>query len=104
MFFIVIFAVSITKNQEEIMRIINDIAAYIKSVTDLIWNFILNRDSYPENAQLAVLPELMETVIDNPAECKGCDFYDIKMLMSVDANGNLSPNERAIRNMANRYF
>lgn len=86
------------------MRIINDIAAYIKNVTELIWNFILNRDSYPENALLAIQPELMETVIDNPQECKGCDFYDIKMLLSVDAKGNLKPNELAIRNMANRYF
>ena len=41
------------------MRIINDIAAYIKNVTELIWNFILNRDSYPSNALLAVQPELM---------------------------------------------
>ena len=86
------------------MRIINDIATYIKNVTELIWNFILNRDSYPSNALLAVQPELMETVIDSPDQCKHCDFYDLKMLVTKDMNGNLKPNSLAIRNMANRYY
>ena len=86
------------------MRIINDIATYIKNVTELIWNFILNRDSYPSNALLAVQPELMETVIDSPDQCKHCDFYDLKMLVTKDVNGNLKPNSLAIRNMANRYY
>ena len=85
------------------MRIINDIATYIKNVTELIWNFILNRDSYPSNALLAVQPELMETVIDSPDQCKHCDFYDLKMLVTKDMNGNLTPHSLAIRNTAHRY-
>lgn len=86
------------------MKLFNDTSAYMKDVTNLIWNYIRHRDLYPENAKLAVQPEIMANVIDDPSQCQYCDFYDLKMLIAKDGTGNQVPNELAIRNMANRYF
>ncbi len=49
------------------MKLFNDTSAYMKDVTNLIWNYIRHRDLYPENAQLAVQPEIMANVIDDPS-------------------------------------
>ena len=86
------------------MKIFNDTTAYVKDVTSLIWNYIHHRELYPDNAQLAVQPELMANVIDDPSQCRHCDFYDLGTLISKDAEGRLVPNVHAIQNMANRYY
>ena len=86
------------------MKLFNDTNTYMKDVTNLIWNYIRNRELYPENAKLAVQPEIMANVIDDPSQCRYCDFYDLNMLIVRDGNGRMTPNQLAIRNMANRYF
>ncbi len=86
------------------MRIFSDIKSYTSDVTSLIWNFILHRDAYPENAKLAVQPELMVNVIDDPEQCHYCDFYDINLFISRDSEGKPVPNSIAIKNMASRYY
>lgn len=86
------------------MRKFNDIRTYTVNVTELIWNFIRHPEAYPSNASLVVQPELMETVIDNPEECKYCDYYNINMLVERDSQGNMVPNSYAIANMARRYY
>ncbi len=86
------------------MKKFDDIKAYIVNVTELIWNFILHPEAYPSNASLVVQPELMETVIDNPNECKYCDFYNLNLLMQRDSRGRMVPNRCAIANMARRYY
>lgn len=86
------------------MKIFNDITAYIKNVTDLLWDFINHREQYPKNALLAVQPEVMVTVIDNPEDCKECDFYDPMTLMDKDREGQLKPSKKNIFKMASRYF
>ena len=78
--------------------------AYVRDVTSLIWNYIHHREQYPENAQLAVQPELMASVIEDPTQCRHCDFYDLRTLISKDDQGGLVPNQHAIQNMANRYY
>lgn len=86
------------------MKIFNDAKAYIKDLTNLIWNYILNRDLYPANAKLAVQPEIMANVIDDPSQCRYCDIYDLNLLICHDRTGNPQPNMMAIKNVANRYF
>jgi hypothetical protein len=86
------------------MKLFNDTSAYMKDVTNLIWNYIRHRDLYPENAQLAVQPEIMANVIDDPSQCRFCDFYDLNTLIVKDVAGRQMPNKHAIQNMANRYF
>lgn len=73
-------------------------------LNNLIWNYINNRHLYPENAQLAVQPEIMANVIDDPEQCHYCDFYDLSLFISRDMHGNPVPNELAIQNVANRYY
>ena len=79
-------------------------SAYMGDLTNLIWNYIKNRDLYPDNAKLAVQPEIMANVIDDPSLCNYCDFYDLNMLISQDGKGKLVPNLNAIENVANRYY
>ena len=86
------------------MKIFNDVTSYVKDLTNLIWNYINNRHMYPENAQLAVQPEIMANVIDDPAQCHFCDFYDLNMFICQDVKGNLIPDKIAIQNIANRYY
>ncbi len=86
------------------MRIFDDMKAYVGDVTGLVWNFIHHRDAYPQNAQLAVQPEVLANVIDDPAECQHCDFYDLNQLMSRDQHGRLIPNPAAIHKIASRYY
>jgi hypothetical protein len=86
------------------MRIFDDMKAYMGDVTSLIWNFIQHRDAYPKNAQLAVQPEVMANVIDDPAECQHCDFYDLNKLISCDSSGQPMPNHAAIHQIACRYY
>ena len=86
------------------MKLFDNMAAYVKDVTGLIWNYIHHRDLYPDNAQLAVQPELMASVIDDPTLCRHCDFYELATLISKDEKGRLVPNTSAIQNMANRYY
>ena len=86
------------------MRKFNDIRTYTTNVTELIWHFIRHPEAYPNNASLVVQPELMETVIDNPNECKYCDTYNINLLVERDGQGNMVPNHYAIANMARRYY
>ena len=86
------------------MRIFDDIKEYMGDVTNLVWNFIQNRDAYPQNAQLAVQPEVLANVIDDPAECQHCDFFDLNQLIVCDQNGRLVPNPVAIHKMASRYY
>lgn len=86
------------------VKLFEDMTAYVKDVTSLIWNYIHHREQYPANAQLAVQPEVMANVIEDPAQCRHCDFYDLGTLISKDAKGKLVPNTHAIENMANRYY
>ncbi len=86
------------------MRKFNDIRTYIVNLTELIWNFIRHPEAYPKNALLAVQPDLMETVIDNPNECKYCDFYNLNLLVERDNQGNMVPNNGAIAQLARRYY
>lgn len=86
------------------MKLFNDTAAYVKDLTNLIWNYIRNREQYPDNAKLAVQPEILANVIDDPAQCAYCDFYDLSLFIAKDTNGQLVPNQLAIRNVANRYY
>ena len=86
------------------MKMFEDTTAYIKDLTNLIWNYILNREQYPDNAQLAVQPEILANVIDDPEQCAFCDFYDISLFISKDNEGKPVPNLVAIRNVADRYY
>ena len=52
------------------MKLFNDTSAYMRDVTNLVWNYIRHRDLYPENAKLAVQPEIMANVIDDPSQCQ----------------------------------
>ena len=86
------------------MRIFDDMKAYMGDVTNLVWNFIQHRDAYPMNAQLAVQPEVMANVIDDPALCQHCDFYDLNNLIACDSSGQPMPNHAAIHKIACRYY
>ena len=86
------------------MKIFNDTASYVKDLTNLIWNYILNRDLYPDNAQLAVQPEILANIIDDPEQCAFCDFYDLSLFIAKDKEGKPVPNLLAIRNIADRYY
>lgn len=86
------------------MRRFKNIKSYIKDVTELIWNYIRHKNYYPQHALLAVMPELMETVIDHPNNCKECEFYAIDQFISTDLYGRQSPNHAAIERMAGRYY
>ena len=86
------------------MKMFNDISSYIKDVTGLVWRYIHNKDMYPENAQLAVQPEILANVIDDPNQCHYCDFYDLSILIEHDNNGKPMSNHVAIQNIANRYY
>lgn len=86
------------------MKIFNDMSAYIGDLTNLIWNYIKNRELYPENAKLAVQPEIMANVIDDPSMCQFCDFYDLNIFIAKDGMGKPVPNALAIKNVANRYY
>lgn len=86
------------------MKIFEDTTAYIKDLTNLIWNYIHNREQYPDNAQLAVQPEILANVIDDPEQCAFCDFYDLSLFISKDHEGKPIPNLIAIRNVADRYY
>jgi len=81
-----------------------DIASYIGNITELIWDYITNRHQYPDNAKLAVQPEVSEVVIDNPSNCHGCDFYEVKNFISIDPTGHFHPNEAAIQLLAGKYY
>ena len=85
-------------------KIFNDTASYVKDLTNLIWHFIHNRDQYPDNAKLAVQPEILANIIDDPEQCAYCDFYDLSLLIAKDNNGRPMPNLLAIRNVADRYY
>lgn len=86
------------------MKIFNDMGAYMGDLTNLIWNYIKNKELYPENAKLAVQPEIMANVIDDPEQCHYCDFYDLSLLISTDGKGKAVPNITAIQSVANRYY
>ena len=87
-----------------VQRRFQDIKAYIVNVTELIWNYITYRDSFPKGVKLAVLPGINETVIDMPYNCNGCEFYDLNMFIMKDSSGFSKPSMKAIRRMAQRYF
>ncbi len=86
------------------MKLFEDTTAYIKDLTNLIWNYILNRELYPDNAQLAVQPEILANIIDDPEQCAFCDFYDLSLFIVKDKEGKPVPNLLAIRNIADRYY
>ena len=86
------------------MKIFNDATAYSKDLKNLVWNYINNREQYPDNAKLAVQPEIMANVIDDPAQCHFCDFFELNLFISKDTAGKLVPNDLAIQNVANRYY
>ena len=86
------------------MKLFEDTTAYIKDLTNLIWNYILNRELYPDNAQLAVQPEILANIIDDPEQCSFCDFYDLSLFIAKDKEGKPVPNLLAIRNIADRYY
>ena len=91
------------KNHLMEMKIFNDTASYVKDLTNLIWDFIHHREQYPVNAKLAVQPEVLANVIDDPEQCAYCDFYDLSLFIAQDNNGQPVPNLLAINNIANRY-
>ena len=66
--------------------------------------FIRHPEAYPQDALLAIQPDLMETVIDNPSECNYCDFYNLNLLVERDSQGNMVPNRGAIAQLARRYY
>lgn len=86
------------------MRIFNDMAGYVVDLTSLIWNYIKHRDLYPENAKLAVQPDVMANIIDDPSVCRYCDFYELNQLISHDGEGKPVPNHLAIKDVANKYY
>ncbi len=86
------------------MKVFSDATAYSKDLKNLVWNYINNRELYPDNAKLAVQPEIMATVIDDPAFCRYCDFFELNLFISKDTTGKLVPNDVAIQNVANRYY
>ncbi len=86
------------------MKMFNDISSYVKDVTGLIWRYIHNKEQYPDNAQLAVQPEILTNVIDDPKQCHFCDLYDLSILIAHDSSGKPMPNHTAIQNIANRYY
>lgn len=86
------------------MKLIKDITSYVKDLTELIWNFILHRDHYPDNALLCVQPEVMANVIDDPTQCRHCDVYDPKLLIKPGHDGQPIPDHAAIKRVAQRYY
>ncbi len=86
------------------MNRIKNISAYVSNVTDLIWHYIKNTAAYPKNAVLAVQKEIRETVIENPDDCRDCDFYDLKTFIRKAPNGAIQPNMLAIQNLAYRFY
>ncbi len=86
------------------MEIYHNVNDYMNDLTNLVWNYINYPEQYPENAQLAVQPEIMVNVIDDPSQCKYCDFYNIDMLICKDNMGQTVPNVFAIKKVANRYY
>lgn len=85
-------------------RHFKDFGAYAKNITELIWNYIAHRDLFPHNAKLAIQPDINEVIIENPDECRNCDFYELHNFISITEQGGLIPNEAAIRLLANRYY
>ncbi len=86
------------------MNRIKTITAYVSNVNELLWNYIKNKAAYPNNAVLAVQKELKETVIENPADCRNCEFYDLRNFIRQDSTGTQEPNMLAIRNLAYRFY
>ena len=86
------------------MRRFSDIKSYMKDVTEIIWRYIRNMESYPKNALLAVQPDIMATVIDSPDQCRQCEFYALNLFISKVQRGQLMPNTVAIARMAHKYY
>ncbi len=86
------------------MTRIKNFTSYVSNLTDLLWNYIENTTAYPNNAVLAVQKEIKETVIENPALCKNCDFYNINDFIRLDSTGSLTPNSMAIQKLAGSFF
>ncbi len=94
-------------NKLKTMNISNkfgDIKSYILELTDILWKYIQNIDSYPKNALLAIQPELMTTVIDTREACQSCEFYALPQLIKRNPYGMLIPNKQAITRLAERYY
>jgi hypothetical protein len=90
--------------KKEDMKRFKNTTSFITNVTELIWNYIKNTTMYPSNSKLAVQREIGETVIDDPRECNGCEFFDVNRFIRVDDTGTLVPNTVAIQNLAYRYY
>ena len=86
------------------MNRIKNISAYVSNVTDLLWNYIKHNAAYPKNAVLAVQREIRETVIENPDDCRDCDFYDLKAFIRKTPDGRMQPNLVAIQTLAYRFY
>lgn len=81
-----------------------DMKSYIIEVTEILWRYIQNTDSYPRNALLAIQPELLTTVIDTRDACSQCEYYALNQLLKRTNHGTLVPNDSAIERLAMRYF
>lgn len=86
------------------MKRIKTIASYVSNVTELIWHYIKNTTFYPSNSKLVVQKEIGETVIDDPSNCNGCEFYEINRFIKQDNKGTLVPNTIAIQDLAYKYY
>jgi hypothetical protein len=86
------------------MKINKDIKSYIHDLTNLVWDYIRYRASFPANTVLAVQRELACNVFDTPDNCRGCDFYAPGLLLTHNDKGAVVPNHTMIRNIANRYY
>jgi|GEM_PF-3531211 hypothetical protein len=52
-------------------------------LTNLVWDYIRYRASFPANTVLAVQRELAFNVFDTPDNCRGCDFIPSEKMMAV---------------------
>ncbi|KGI60819.1 hypothetical protein [Prevotella sp. S7 MS 2] len=87
-----------------IQKRFQDAKSYIVNLTELIWNYIRHRDWFPEGSLLAIQPEIIEVVIELPANCNGCELFDPQLFIRRNALGYAVPNMQAIRQLARRYY
>lgn len=97
------FAVS-TKEPYKMEKRISNAKRYVEDVADTIARYIDNKDNYPHNACLIVLPALCETVIDDPQYTKDCDIYDLRHFIRKKTNGEELPDRVSIERLARRYY
>lgn len=83
---------------------ISSMTSFVSNLTSLIWDYIAHPCHYPMNSKLLIEPILGETVIDDPAQSRGCEQYDLNHFVSKNRMGWKQPNTKSIKKLAKQLY